>query len=162
LNDLASLFVVLLVDVNDNGFDQFFALVDESVVKFVALDEEHAHADLVGRLSLDLGDRVEVDLDALNVCILVALWLRYELLHPLRLFQDEEVLIVDVHSFGCDLKVLEQDLIDFISGVGHDFVVLSDLPEVCLVRVCDLGVGARDLVDGLDHLLDHLHQVILH
>jgi len=107
--------------------------VDESVVQFVALDQEHAHADLIGCLSLDLSDRVKVHLNALFVSLLLPVGLARELLNFLWLLKDEQVLVVNTNSLLGNLEVFDEDLRNLSFGVDHDLVVLLDIPEVSLV-----------------------------
>ena len=159
-HDLAKFIDIVLENLLDNAVDEALTLVDESVVEFVALDKEHAHSDLVWGLLLDLLDGVKVDLDAGVVLLTVTRSGCHELLDLLALLKDEEVLVVDVDGFAGDQKVVYEDLLDFLTGVKHNLVILADVPEVQLVRVGDLSVRSGDVVDGLDHLGDDLDELI--
>ena len=93
---LCGLIEVDVIDALHDVVDQLLALADQTVVEVVALDQEHAHANLIGSLGLDLLDRVKVDLDFLNVLRLYALGVGTEFFHSLRLLEEEEVLVVDI------------------------------------------------------------------
>jgi len=129
--------------------------VDKSVVELVALNQEHAHSDFVGSLSFDLSNGFLVHLDALNVQLLVSFFLD-EFLDFLGLLQDEEILVIDVDSFFSDQQILLQDLLNLSLGSLNNLIILTNHPEMSFVRVGDLVVGTRDVIDSLDHASDHL------
>lgn len=87
--DILRLRDVYVVYVCDDVVDELFALLDQRVVQLVALDKEHAHANFIRSLSLDLPDSFKVDLDASNVLTLLAVLLLAENLDFLRLLQKE-------------------------------------------------------------------------
>ena len=161
LSDIASLLQVDFVHVLYNVIDQLLTLVDQSIIQIMALDQEHAHTDLVGGLCLDLIDSILILLDAINILLLVSILLLTECFNFLRLLHQEEILIIDVDGLGSDLQVVEENLCDLLLGVHDNFIVMADLPEVGLVGIGDLVVGTRDIVDGLDHGHDDLDKLVL-
>ena len=161
LRDIACLLQVDIVHVLNNVIDQLLTLVDQSVIEVMALDEEHAHSDFIGGLSLDLIDSVLVLLNAIDILLLVSLLLLTERFDLLRLLHQEEILIVHIDSLLSDLQIVEKNLCNFLLGVHDNLVVRADLPEVRLVGIGDLSVSTRDVVDCLDHGHDYLHQLVL-
>ena len=162
LGHIVRLLQVDIVHVLHDVIDELLALVDQGVVQVVALDEEHAHANLVRGLSLNLRNRVLVLLNALDVLGLVALFSIAESLDFLLLLHQEQVLVVDVDRLSGDLKVVQKDLSDLLLGIHNNLVILTDLPEMSLVRICDLSVSAWNVIDCLHHGHDDLDELILH
>ena len=100
---IISLLLIYIEHVLDNVADESLTVVDQGIVKLVALNQEHAHADFIRSLSLDLVDGVLVHLDAINIFFLIANFVFTELLDFFRLLHQEQVLIVDIDSLSSDL-----------------------------------------------------------
>lgn len=103
LGHIVRLLQVDIVHVLNDVINELLTLMDQGVVEIMALDQEHAHANLVWGLRLDLVDRILVLLNAFDVLLLVAFFSITESLHLLRLLHQEEVLIVDIDRLSCDL-----------------------------------------------------------
>ena len=161
VDDLTGLLRVSLEHLLDHAVDELLACVDKVVVQIVAFDQEHAHANLVRGRVLDFLNRIQVELDALLVLLTIAVGVAAELSNSLRLLKDEQVVVVDIDGLGDISQVLEKDVSNLFLSSLDNLVLRVDHPQVGLLWVSDLSIGARNVVDGLNHMLNELDKDIL-
>ena len=70
--------------------------MNQAVVEFITLDEEHVQTNLKGCVLLDLLNRFYVHCDTIEVVIWVSRNDTAKFLHFLVFFEDKQVIIVDV------------------------------------------------------------------
>jgi len=122
--------MVDIIDTLDNIVDEFITFVNQAVVEFVTLNQEHAHTDFIWSLVLDLLDSIKIDLDTRDILISVSLGVGTEFLNFLWLFKKEKILVVDINGLSSNLQVLKKNLRDLGLGIYDHFVFLTNLPKV--------------------------------
>ena len=151
----------MLEDFLEDLFNHAFANDDQVLVELVTLHQEHVHSNLEGSDSVDLVNCVLVHLDLGNE--IWPLWVGiFELfLEATLFFKQEAELFKDILCLVSHFEVIEQNSLDLFFSVDDKFVVSLDIPEVHLLRVCNLSVSSWNLVDSLYHSLDDLDELIL-